>query len=150
MNKERENENLMLNEAKLLIDIVEFNNAYAKYVSCSYNDTGCTSSDMNIQLIYDKLPKFDTDIKNLNTSLNANSSKTTIDKYHANRKDILNKYNNNITITRSELDSKLKELYEINGSLTLDNKYQYDATIYSGILMTILATGLIYYTFTKL
>ena len=52
--------------------------------------------------------------------------------------------------TRADLDKKLRDLYEIDGSLSLDQQNRFDGTIYSGILLTVLASALVYYTFTKL
>lgn len=52
--------------------------------------------------------------------------------------------------TRSDLDKKLRDLYEIDGSISLDQQNRFDGTIYSGILITVLASALVYYTFTKL
>jgi len=53
---------------------------------------------------------------------------------------------------RTQLDAKLRGLYDIPGSKlsSLDSRLNYDATMYSGILLTALASMLIYYTFTKL
>lgn len=53
---------------------------------------------------------------------------------------------------RTQLDAKLRDLYDIPGSKlsSLDSRLNYDATMYSGILLTALASMLIYYTFTKL
>jgi hypothetical protein len=62
---------------------------------------------------------------------------------------IMDKYGK-VTTTRNDLDQKLKELYDIPGSKSLDYKYNYDSTIYSGILITIVASAVIYFSFTKL
>jgi hypothetical protein len=68
-----------------------------------------------------------------------------------------NSYNNIINTAypqllkqRTELDNKLKDLYDLPGSKLLDYQYNYDSTIYTGVLLTILASALVYYTFTKL
>jgi len=62
---------------------------------------------------------------------------------------IMSKYED-VTKKRDDLDSKLRELYDIPGSKSLDYKYNYDATIYSGILITIVASAVVYYDFTRL
>ena len=52
--------------------------------------------------------------------------------------------------TRAKLDMKLRDLYDIEGSRSIEQQYIFDGTIYSGVLLTILASALVYYTFTKL
>jgi hypothetical protein len=53
---------------------------------------------------------------------------------------------------RLDLDAKLRDLYDIPGSKysSLDVRYNYDSTMYTGILLTVMASALLYYTFTKL
>jgi hypothetical protein len=48
---------------------------------------------------------------------------------------------------RQELDAKLKELYQTPDSIANMYKQQYDATIYSGILLSALAASLLFYLF---
>lgn len=51
---------------------------------------------------------------------------------------------------RSELDAKLGELYHLDNSIYSENKMNYDTTIYTGLLWTVLGTSMLYYVFTKL
>jgi hypothetical protein len=51
---------------------------------------------------------------------------------------------------RNDLDKKLRELYNDPGSISLNHSLDYDSTIYSGLLITIIASSLIFYAFTKL
>jgi len=58
-----------------------------------------------------------------------------------------NRENNKL---RNDLDEKLRELYNDPGSIKLNHSPDYDSTIYSGLLITIIASSLIFYAFTKL
>ena len=51
---------------------------------------------------------------------------------------------------RNDLDKKLRELYNDPGSISLNHSLDYDSTIYSGLLITVIASSLIFYAFTKL
>ena len=66
---------------------------------------------------------------------------------------------NNIISTRydsilkdnNELEAKMKELYKTNDSLfNSDFRDKYNATMLTGIIWSILAGSILYYTFTKL
>jgi len=58
---------------------------------------------------------------------------------------------NNIINERSELEAKMKELYKSNDSIfNSDFRSKYDATILTGIIWSVLAGCVLYYTFTKL
>lgn len=48
---------------------------------------------------------------------------------------------------RGELDQKLQELYGGPGSLSADNQFYFDHTVYVGLLWTILATYTAYSLF---
>ena len=48
---------------------------------------------------------------------------------------------------RREMDTKLKELYLTEDSIANSYKQKYDSTIYSHILLSALATSLLYYIF---
>jgi len=52
--------------------------------------------------------------------------------------------------TRNDLDLKLRELYDIEKSNTIEQSYNFDSTVYGGVLITILASILVFYTFSKL
>jgi hypothetical protein len=51
---------------------------------------------------------------------------------------------------RADLDKKLKELYKLDGSNVNDQASRYDSVMYTSILFTILATMILYFTFTYL
>jgi hypothetical protein len=145
--------------------LYEFNKNYISYISQCTGNNSSLSSTGNCISLYRKLTDFDTEISSsmsdssiLNIINNPSSylqsvykgnfpagSLTTNDKHDK----IIQDYGN-VAKQRTDLDAKLRELYDIPGSKSLDYKYNYDSTVYSGILLTIIASGFIYYTFTKL
>jgi len=70
--------------------------------------------------------------------------------YDASNNYIKTNYNNIIN-ERNELEGKMKELYKSNDSLfNSDFRSKYDATMLTGIIWSVLAGCVLYYTFTKL
>ena len=51
---------------------------------------------------------------------------------------------------RADLDLKLGEIFEYNDSKIVKSKLNLDATVYTGVLWSILATSLAYFVFVKL
>jgi len=143
--------------------LYDFNQNYILYISqCTGNNAKQATSSVCASL-YGNLITYQTNVNQLpdeyhtyNTPLSIQGlydganflpagSLTTNDQHD----NIMKEYDN-VTKKRTDLDAKLKELYDIPGSKSLDYKYNYDSTVYSGILLTIIASGVIYYTFTKL
>ena len=62
---------------------------------------------------------------------------------------LVNKYNE-IIQKRNDLDLKINEVNRVNESQYMEFKGQSDSTKYTNILLTVLATSLIYYIFVKL
>jgi hypothetical protein len=84
----------------------------------------------------------------INALNNANLKGNTI--YDNSNNYITSNYNNIIN-ERSELEGKMKELYKSNDSLfNSDFRSKYDATMLTGIIWSVLAGCVLYYTFTKL
>ena len=78
------------------------------------------------------------------TNLKGNIIYDTSNNYiTSNYKDIINQ--------RSQLEVKMKELYQSNDSIfNSDFRSKYDATMLTGIIWSVLAGCVLYYTFTKL
>lgn len=76
-------------------------------------------------------------------------SALTPDQYETNYTSILDNHNK-ITKLRNELDTKMQILYNQDKSVNADYKKSFDATIYSGILISALATSILFYTFNHL
>jgi hypothetical protein len=160
-------------EANLLQALYQFNNEYYYYVNQCNNKPGSTvptgsnnpvNPATNLPLnCDDMLYQIKEDGKVLNAYVGSvanipnpadmvKNSKAiqTNDQYNTIYGNVISNYGT-LVQERSDLDSKLKELYDLPGSsISLDYRYNYEATIYSGILLTVLASGLIFYTFTKL
>jgi len=135
--------------------LYNFNKNYISYISQCTGNNAKTPESSTCSTLYTNLTTVDSTISALKNSNPFSSisygasppkgSLTTND----NHDKIIQDYGN-VTKKRTDLDAKLKELYDIPGSKSLDFKYNYDSTVYSGILLTIIASGVIYYTFTKL
>ena len=76
-------------------------------------------------------------------------SALTPEEYETNYKLILDNHNK-ISKLRNELDVKIQMLYNPEKSVNTDYKKSFDATIYSGILISALATSILFYTFNQL
>ena len=83
----------------------------------------------------------------LNNALNVKGMSN--DEYKRKLHDIENKHKHIVNL-RKELDMKNQELNNINNPVFTDNQMKYDASVYSGVLWTILASSLLYYLFNKL
>ena len=77
--------------------------------------------------------------------LNENMKKMT-NSSDASYNEILQKHNDLIRY-RNQLDLKLKDLYQLKGSVPLEIQKETDATVFATILWTILATSMIYLIF---
>jgi len=127
------NENT-INGNTVINDVKNFQQEYNKYIQNGYNDFSVQFTKLT-----DSYTKVITD-----TNLKGD---VVIDGSH---NYIMNNYRDNIE-QRQELDDKLKEVYKTKDSLyNSEYKTVYDATMMSGVLLTILASSLLYYSFSQL
>lgn len=159
--------NAMDTEKILLNDLIDFNKKYQRYLHCNdpslQGDQTCAANELatcplNRQdclrtQIKDyvggpgQIGKLQTDINNVRGYLNtANLSQADYDKKYY---QILQQQKQVVEL-RSELDMKLMALHNPDKSVYADYKKNFDSTIYSGILMSALATSIVYYVFTEL
>lgn len=166
-------------QQKILTEKINvFNDEYAHYVRCKGNtaglkvnrpqDSSVTSpppsiypnlTDSNYCQVYDakytvsddplddlKLKYADvlTEINTVNEIIQAIATQNP-----NNYSEIVNTYKKNLHL-RNELDLKLKEIYEEDGTTQRNLKIDYDSTVYASIAWSVLATSLIYYVFVKL
>jgi len=144
---------------KLMNDLNTFNMKYAKYMkcnganppqikgNCALSDLTCCPNDTDEDNgIYTLLVDIN-DMREAGNLLTGNLISKS--QFQTNHSQIISRANeiNNI---RSDLDNKMRELYKIDGNLHQDYFLQYDSVMYTGILFSILATTILYYTFTKL
>jgi len=67
-----------------------------------------------------------------------------------NNKDTIRRDYINLNHDRDDLDKKLRDLYNIPGYNSAEAKLDYDSTLYAGVIITIIASSLVYYAFTKI
>jgi hypothetical protein len=151
---------------KLMNDLNTFNMKYAKYVkcnddnapqikgNCSLSDlTCCSTSDIGTTGLGGLTTLKGTLIADINNMREDGNLLTgnliSKSQFQTNHSQIISRANEINTI-RSDLDNKMRELYKIDGNLHQDYFLQYDSVMYTGILFSILATTILYYTFTKL
>jgi len=92
------------------------------------------------------------DLKNLMTTYNTilqSLKQTAISLTPRQYGEIITMYDKNLLL-RNELDQKLGEIYQYNDSKFIQSQYTLDKTVYTNVLLTILATSMIYIVFTKL
>lgn len=137
---------LMNKERELLDQLADFNIKYERYIHCNDPKTNsdCGANEpTSSQLI----AKIDT-INGIINTMNGKTLTSTND-YNINHASIVTDYDKVVNL-RNDLDIKVKQLYDPENSKIVDFKYSYDSTIYSGILISALATSLLYYIFTEL
>jgi len=148
---------------KLLNDLNTFNAKYSKYITCSSNNVPisekcnpddancCTSADVDANAINELFTKLNADITAMNTAINnlSNNGSITSQQYYMDYNRIIDE-KKKVELLRNELDNKLMNIHKAKGSEFDDMRIQNDSTIYTSILLTILATSILFITFTKL
>jgi hypothetical protein len=106
----------------------------------TYSPTnGSTKANNNSGCVMPTIPN----IPNISTSY-----LQSLRNYNINQ-DAIDQYNTNILKIRNELDSKLNVLYNTSDSFLSDYKMEFESTIYTGILWSILAGSILYYFVTR-
>jgi len=152
-------------EKKLMADINDFNTKYSCYL---HQTNGNSDSDIRAQIRQNNncsatidlsavnlakqvVEKDITDIQAAISSYNSNDTenKTNNIQYETKYNQLITDYNA-LLDTRTDLDAKLAELYGTDDGITNYYLNQYRATMFSKIMLTILVTSLVYYTFMKI
>jgi hypothetical protein len=138
---------LMTKERELLDQLADFNIKYERYIHCSDPTTNsdCGANEPTSQQLITKM-------NTINAIINSMNSKKELPQttdYQSIHTNIVNDYDKVVNL-RNDLDMKVKQLYDPEKSKIVDFKYSYDSTIYSGIIISALATSLLYYIFTEL
>ena len=146
----------------LLSHINEFNKKYAKYQYCNRNNNipisltcdpnninCCTSDDKDTDNIRRKLDQIVTDINDLKLYIGSMGNSNNIFDNDFNYDNIVIKKKELETI-RNDLDRKIMNIYKTPGSEFDDMHIQNTYVTYTSILITILATSMLYVTFTRL
>ena len=141
--------NVMDQEKNILEKIDSFNKKYAEYLKCNSEADRC--GDRYGKLITNMKNELQ-DIKVYTDSLNIQASplaKTSYATYNNQYESIKNDYKL-ILQTRQELDMKLKELNNTKDTIKYGAKQQFDSTMYTGVLLSALATSMVYYAFVEM
>jgi hypothetical protein len=150
-------------EKKLMADINDFNTKYSCYL---HQTNGNSDSDIRAQIRQNNncsatidlsavnLAKQTviTDIQQIQSAINTYNTtqgKTNNVQYNAKYDQLITKYDT-LLETRKDLDEKLAELYGTDDGINNYYVNQYRATMFSKIMLTILVTSLVYYTFMKI
>lgn len=123
---------------KLIDNINDFKKQYKSYLDCTSINGNATVCMNNYNFVTSY-------VNALNT---ANMKDNVV--YNDSNRHISNTYAS-IVKGHDELERKMKELYKTNDSLyNSDYKVNYDATMLTGIIWSVLAGSILYYSFTKL
>lgn len=161
--------NAMNAEKKLLDDLLDFNIKYQRYLHCndqnlegdqtcsSYELSTCKEINGSTDCLSTKIQNYlgttgqigtlQTDITGAKNYLKESSLSQS--DYESKYQEILRDQQYVLKL-RNELDLKLMALHNPEKSIYADYKTNFDSTIYSGVLISALATSIIYYIFTEL
>ena len=132
----------------------KINDKYSRYVSNSDNDYYVNLNGTSGLTSYNDLV---TSLTTYNNLLFANKTYYSDPEDPSNNRtrlsnidpEILGNMHQNIIKERSDLDAKLFELNNIQNSIAGESKITMDSSVYVTILMTTLATSILYYVFTQ-
>jgi hypothetical protein len=123
---------------KVINNINDFNEKYKSYLECTKvngNSHICMNNYNFIKSYNDALT---------NTNLKGNI-------VYDNSNNYISKSYDTLLNERNDLKTKIKELHKTNDSLyNSDFREKYDSSMLSGVIWSVLAGSILYYTFTKL
>jgi hypothetical protein len=136
-------------EKDLINEISEFNTTYYNYIRCSTggSQSYCSTNVKTIQDVQNKSTLVNNAAKKLEDAYNA-SPKNTDANFKNNHKIMMEKAKS-IDELRRSLDTKMDTIIK---SRTPPNELtqQYDSTVYTGIMWSVLATSVLFYVFTEM
>jgi hypothetical protein len=140
-------------EQTLVSQLNQFNSDYSNYVHCNsgYSYDDCAGNNITVAQLQSELNNINNTINNIqkqNYNTNGNTAVSSA-TYGNNYNQIIQNYDD-VTKMRRELDNKVKRLYDPNNSMIDDYINTYESSVYSGILITALATSILYYVFTEI
>ena len=154
------NDQIMSGEKELMRQLVEFNTNYNNYIRRNYGSGGITGLEATLKTQLSGLNAHANAIKSNNVArfgervggANGNVPVTAAATNAQNASDFNSIITNHAEIIsmRQSLDAKLKELYNTEDSISNDYKKRADSTIYTGILLSAVATSMLYYLFTEM
>jgi predicted nucleic acid-binding Zn-ribbon protein len=146
------NKNLFDLEKDLVLKINQFNNTYYNFVRCSSGgsvncDTGNKKTEQNVKDDADAVMASATNLQNAYTNAKTNilTNDTT---FKSNHQEIMDK-SRSIDELRRNLDSKMDFIMKSRNPPN-ELTQQYDSTVYTGIMWSVLATSVLFYIFTEM
>ena len=130
-------------EKNVFNSLNDFNKKYAEYINSDKTDK--TNINNSNEILNINIRAFDTALNNIipiDTSISTTDSTRKSNELINNYKNIIDK--------RNDLDVKMMEINQSIESNYIEHKGQVDSTKYTNILITVIATSLIYYIFVKL
>jgi hypothetical protein len=153
-------------EQNVMAKLNNFNQTYATYMRCgatgnsnqTYIDKSNCPTSITQENVDNAKSELDDAIAELNAAIGTPEQAGTNDStggktpasYAMNYNYVTKHYYNNLVKTRKDIDDKLAELYNTSESTSSFYDKMYMSTMYSKIVLTILATSIIYYTIMKL
>lgn len=142
--------NSRFQDEAILVDYLNnFNKKYADFINCKYSNPQCPTLGQK-QIDMEAAKQL---VVNFNgqpfTKSGINNTYLSPSEYDSSFKNLV-KMHADVVNTRADLDLKLKDLNSTSDSKYADNKNQLDSSVYKNILMTILATSILYFVFIKL
>jgi len=138
--------NLFDLEKNVIDELNTFNTIYYSYLQCSSGrcDLGNRKTITDIKEQSTAVNKAIDDLKN---AYNERNIQTRNNSFQENHKEILDK-SKSIDELRSGLDSKMESV--LKNKIPVIEKQQYDATVYTGIIWSILAISILFYIITEM
>ena len=118
----------------------------------STTTTSCPVSEVSLETVntaYDATKNSITSLQTALTALSPSNAGPSHTQYDTSYNAIMSQYEEMVK-NRTEIDTKLRELNNINGASSNFYEKQYISTAYTKILLTVLATTVAYYVFMKL
>ena len=123
---------------------------YLRCISCNMTDNNCNRSlcsDSNLKTSYDDVNNLLNNITNQTKKLNIKGMDTTS---YEDRFKKIKQYHIDILNTRREFDEKIKYINDAQQSYNKIYDNSNKSSIYTGIVLSVLATSVLYYVFVKL
>jgi hypothetical protein len=128
-----------MNDPNFYTNLTAYNTAHQKYLQCLNTDSSnCSQDYMNLNNSYQDLSN---NLIKLYNTLNAIPREEYI--------DVKKKFDDN-NILRSDLETKLQNLYGMKNMTANDSDINTNSSITANLVWTVLATSLIYYIIIKL
>lgn len=146
---------VFLNSSKVYSKLRSYDDAYTNYLKCLENhpkiidkEAEIIERDPSSNYVYNSESCVPPDSSSLIRDIKAlqtNVMRMT-DSTDTSYNEILQKHKDMIQL-RNQLDLKLQQLYNLNGTLPMEIQQQTDTTLYATIMWTILATSMVYLIF---